>query len=308
MSASVFLIALGAPFLWALVNHTDKYLINRFFSGRANGGVGGLMIFSTFFSVLLLPFIFWMDRNVFDISLSGASLLVLAGFINALSILLYLYALNEDETTRVVPFMQLIPVFSFTFGYYLLGETITQSQLFGGFIIILGSSFLAIGGIQKDQKLYFKTKVVLLMVLHSIGFGLYGTLFKFVSLKEGFWSGAFWEAIGLVLAGCLLFSISSYRRDFLKIIRINSRIVIGVNLLSELLTIIGNWLTSFASLMTKIALVSLVAGFQPVFVLIFGILTTIFFPNIVKEDISKRDLFQKVSAIFIIIIGTTLLY
>ncbi len=308
MTLSVFLIAIGAPFLWALVNHADKYLIDKFFGTRVGGGVGGLMIFSTLFSVFLLPIIIWMDRSIFDITITGAFILMLAGAINAISILFYLYALNEGETTVVVPFMQLIPVFSFVFGYYFLNETITWLQMVGGLIIIFGSIFLALGGIHKGQKLYFRTKIVVFMTVHSIGFGLYGILFKLISLKEGFWSGAFWEAIGLIFTGCVLFCIPSYRKDFLQIIRGNSKIIIGVNLLSELLTILGNWLTAFASLMSKVVLVTLVAGFQPVFVLILGVLTTIFFPYITKEDISRRGLIQKIFAVVVIGIGTYLLY
>ncbi|MFZ2620952.1 MAG: DMT family transporter [Minisyncoccia bacterium] len=308
MTVSVFLIAIGAPFLWALVNHADKFLIDKFFGTKVGGGVGGLMIFSTLFSVFLLPIIIWMDPNIFDITVTGALILMSAGAINAISILLYLYALNEGEATVVVPFMQLIPVFSFIFGYYLLGETVTWMQVVGGMIIILGSGFLALGGIYKGQKLYFKTKIVVLMTLHSIGFGLYGILFKLISIKEGFWSGAFWEAIGLILTGCILFCIPSYRNDFLRIIRGNSKTIIGINLISELFTILGNWLTAFASLMSKVVLVTLIAGFQPVFVLVLGVLTTMFFPYIMEEDISRRALTQKIFAVVLIGIGTYLLY
>ncbi len=308
MTLSIFLLAIGAPFLWALVNHADKYLIDKFFGERESGGIGGLMIFSTLFSVVLLPFIYWMDPSVLDIDASGALILMLAGAANAVAILLYLHALNEDETTVVVPFMQLIPVFSFILGYFVLGELITGKQMLGGLIIIFGAAFIAVGGIHKGQKIHFKSKIVALMTIHSALFGIYGILFKLVSLSEGFWSGAFWEAIGLVAVGLVLCAIPSYRADFFHIIRGNSKVIIGVSLVSEMLTILGNWLAAYASLFAKIALVTLIAGFQPVFVFVLGLITTLFFPHIAREDIAGRVLVQKIAALVVILIGSYLIY
>ena len=42
---------------------------------------------------------------------------------------------------------------------------------------------------------------------------------------------------------------------------------------------------------------------QPLFVFLEGVLLTLFLPNLVSEDISKRNLFQKFIAIIIMGIG-----
>jgi drug/metabolite transporter (DMT)-like permease len=303
MSTSVFLIALAAPFLWAIVNHADKFLLSKYFKSN---GVGGLMIFSTLFSVVLLPITCWMDPNVLGIGFYGASILMCAGVLNAVAILLYLYALQDDEASVVVPFMQLVPVFSFIFGYFLLGDKLTSTQAVGGLIILFGTSILSFG-LGENRKIIFKWKVSILMVFHSMLFGLYGTLFKFISLGDGFWAGAFWEAVGLICVGIVLFQIKSYRREFFFVLKQNSKAIIGLNVVSETLTIAGNWLTAYATLLAPIALVTLVSGYQPVFVFIIGTIITIFFPHIVEEKITKRALLHKGVAIAIIILGTYLL-
>jgi len=41
---SWFLFALIGPALWALVNHIDKYIISKYFTGR---GVGSLVLFTS---------------------------------------------------------------------------------------------------------------------------------------------------------------------------------------------------------------------------------------------------------------------
>ncbi|MEY2664544.1 MAG: hypothetical protein RIT04_352 [Candidatus Parcubacteria bacterium] len=303
MTTAIFLIALAAPFLWSIVNHADKFLLSKYFKA---GGVGGLAILSTLFSIVLLPIIYFFDQSILSINPQGALILMLAGVFNALAILLYLYALQEDETSVVVPFMQLIPFFTFVFGYFILGETLSAIQIIGGCIITIGVLILSLVK-EKGMKMVFKWKVSALMIATSILFGLYGVLFKFVSLSDGFWAGAFWEAVGLILFGIVLFCISSYRKEFFSLFKQNSVPIIGLNLASEMMTIAGNWLMAYASLFVTVALVMLVSAYQPVFVLLIGTALSVFLPHLVKEDIRIKALAQKGIAIAIIVFGTYLL-
>ena len=76
-----FFIALIGPFLYALSNHIDKILLEKYFK---EGGVGTLILFSSLLSVMVLPFIFLADRTVFNIN--GISILILAieGILNVM--------------------------------------------------------------------------------------------------------------------------------------------------------------------------------------------------------------------------------
>lgn len=304
MSLGLFGFIALAPLLWSIVNHLDKYLISKYFKG---GGVGGLMIFSSFFSIILLPIILFVDKSVFSVGYIDATILILAGLANAVSIWLYLLALSYDETTIIVPFMQMIPIFSFALGYLFLGEILTINQVIGGVIIILGVILLTVN-INSREKTTIRFKTLMLMFGHSFLYALYGVLFKFVSLDEGFWSGAFWESIGLVFSGFFFFMVPSYRTEFFQVLRDNSKAVLGLNLTGEAITIIGNWITTYSSLFVPVALVSLVAAYQPLFVFIIGIFLTLYLPKIAEENITKKVLFQKIIAIFIIVGGTYLLY
>jgi drug/metabolite transporter (DMT)-like permease len=274
--------------------------VSKYFKG---GGVGGLMIFSSFFSIVLLPIIIFFDRTAFSVDLRGGIILLLAGLCNAFAIYLYLLALNEDESSVVVPFMQLIPVFTFIFGYWFLGEILTSRQIVGGIIIILGAAILSIESIS-GQPIRIKIKIVLLMTAFSALFALYSVFFKLVSVNDGFWTGAFWEAIGLIISGFVFFAIKSYRQEFFQVFKENSKAILSLNLANEAITIVGNWITTFASLFVSVALISLISGYQPLFVFIIGIVITVFLPKIGEEDISRRALIQKGVAIFIVILGT----
>lgn len=304
MSLSLILFAALAPLLWSVVNHFDKYLLSKYFKG---GGVGGLMIFSTFFSIFLLPIILYFDQNAFTLPVSGALVLMLAGACNAVAIYLYLIALNEDEASIIVPFFQLIPVFTFLAGYLVLGETLTTLQIIGGGIILLGVSLISFYR-EAGEKLQFKWKIALLMISASLLFSVYTILFKFVSLGEGFWSGVFWEAVGLIATGFIFCLVPGYWAQFVDVFKSNSKAVLSINVLSEILTILGNWITAYATLLAPAVLVALIAGYQPLFVFMIGIGLTLLLPRLTEENISKKALFQKGAAIVLVVIGTSLLY
>ncbi|MBU4142239.1 hypothetical protein KKE99_05225, partial [Patescibacteria group bacterium] len=87
----------------------------------------------------------------------------------------------------------------------------------------------------------------------------------------------------------------------------NKRAVLGWNTTNEVLNIIAKIIMNFATLLAPLALVWVVNGFQPFFVLFFGIIITLFFPRFSKENLLKKHLAQKVIAILIIFIGVYLL-
>src|SRR3989338_11582835 len=103
MDVASFFIALIGPLLYALSNHIDKILLEKYFK---EGGVGTLILFSSLLSAMALPFIFLADRTVFNIN--GMSILVLAvvGILNVLVLWCWLLALKTEEASVAVVFYQ----------------------------------------------------------------------------------------------------------------------------------------------------------------------------------------------------------
>jgi hypothetical protein len=62
-------------------------------------------------------------------------------------------------------------------------------------------------------------------------------------------------------------------------------------------------LTAFAFTLAPVSLVLVVSGYQPLFVLILGVLITMFFPTLQKEKIGAKFLVYKIIAIALILIG-----
>lgn len=299
-----FLIALIPPALWSVTNHFDKYLLSKYFK---SGGVGALMIFSSLTGLFLLPIIILLHPEVLRFNINSL-LIALNGFLNILASLPYFYALQKDDTSITVPLFQLIPVFTYTLAYLFLGETLQTNQIVGGLLIIIG----AIGIVLKkdtNHKINFKKEVLFLMVLSSILFSLNFIFFKAIAIKEAsFWWTSFWEYTGFSFLALLLFLfIKPYREEFIQVIKKNRVVVLGLNGINEVINIIAKISFNFASLLTPITLTWVANGFQPFFVFIYGIMLTLFFPKITKENISTNQLIQKFIAISIMFVGSWLI-
>ena len=294
---SWFFIALLSPVLHAAANHIDKYLLSRYFKG---GGTATLIIFSSIFGLVVLPFIVLIEPNVLDITPSHALLLLLSGIIYTVYLIPYFYALNQDEASIVVPLFQTVPIFGYILAYFVLGETLNNQQIFASLLIISGAVFLSLDLNQK--RLTIKKNIFLAMLLSSFLVALGALIFKFVAIQETFWVSSFWNYIGYAIVGSFLLTfIKSYRKQFLKVIHRNKLSILTVNSFNEILFIIGALGMTFASLLAPLALVLVVDGLQPFFVLVYGIIITLFLPKLGEESLLKKDLIQKIIAILLLV-------
>jgi drug/metabolite transporter (DMT)-like permease len=244
------------------------------------------------------------------VSIRDIFILLCAGVLAAVSITFYLSALKREEATIVVPLMQMIPVFGYIFGYIILGETLTSLQILASLIIISGAIILSLEFVE-EEKIKLKRNVLILMCGCAVFFALYETLFKFVAIEVGFVNSTFWEHFGILLYGFILFiSSHRYREDFKQILfkKYKRFEILSINVISEVLTLIGNIVTNFALLLAPLAMVQLVSVYQPVFTFIIGIALTLFFPRISTEKITTKHMLHKTFSIAIILIGSYLIF
>ena len=112
--------------------------------------------------------------------------------------------------------------------------------------------------------------------------------------------------LALVGMGIFIF-IRSYRENFISALKNNSKNILSLNVLNESIYIAGNVSVAYAYLLAPVGLVLLTQSFQPVFILIIGVILTVFFPGIIVEKIEAKHIWQKIIAIGITGIGTCLL-
>lgn len=299
-----FLVAIVGPFLYAITNHIDKILLEKYFK---EGGVGTLMLFSSLLSAMALPFIYLGDTTVFSVDIFNILILSFVGLLNILLLWFYLMALKNDEASVIIVFYQLVPVLGFILGYLILGETLTKIQLIAMAIIVLGTSIVSFE-VNTENKFTIKTQTISYMLGASLCWALGGVIFKSVALEENVLRSLFWEHVMLTIFGIFIFVlVPTYRKHFMLALKNNSKAILSLNITNEALYMIGNLAVAFAYLMAPVALVLLTESFQPIFVLLIGVFLTLFFPKITKENISTRHLWQKGMAIVITGIGTYIL-
>jgi len=299
-----FFLALIGPFLYALTNHIDKILLEKYFK---ESGVGTLMLFSSLLSALALPVLFLADPMALSVSTFNIAVLALVGTLNVLVLLFYFLALRDEEASVVIVFYQLVPVFGLILSYFILGETLTDIQVLAMAIIIFGTTVISFE-IDNDNHFRLRRKTVFLMLFASFFWALGSVIFKAVALEENVWRSLFWEHAMLTLIGILIFVfMRPLRIHFVQAWRENSRSILALNFLNEVLYMLGNVVFSFAYILAPISLVLLVDSFQPIFVLAIAIVLTVFFPSLTAEKVYAKHLGQKIFAILVTGVGAFLL-
>lgn len=302
-----FLIALGATLLWAIVNIIDDFLVSKYSEKEKERSSGGLVLFSSLIGLAIAFFILFFKNGIFNISNLDKILLFVNGGLTITWIILYLYALEIEEVSNVVPWFLMVPVFGYVLGYFFLGETLTINQMIGSGVIVFGSFLISLDYSNRKNKI--KIKPVIYMLGACIALAVSGFIFKFVTIDGDFWVSSFWEYLGLGFLGLLLYLfVPKYRNEFLYMNKKGGKKIFLVNIFSEIMSVSGNLLTNFALLLAPISMVFLVGTFQPAIVLILAFLGTKFLPHIIKENISRKVMIPKIFSIIIMIIGSIFLF
>jgi drug/metabolite transporter (DMT)-like permease len=244
---------------------------------------------------------------VLSVSPAHVALLLVGGALNITGVVLSLYAMHQDQASVVSTLFQMIPVFNYVLAYLVLGETLTPVQVVAAVLILVGAVLVSLD--LTGSRIRLKRSVFLQMALASLLIAANAVLFKTVALAEEFWVSTFWSYVSLALVGIALFGlVRTYREQFLRTLRLNSVPVIGLNVFNELLAVVGYVMISYATLLVPIALVSVLSGFQPMMVFLIGALLTLALPRLGREDLSGRQVAQKLAAMAIILVGTWLLH
>lgn len=294
MSWIVFAIAATA--FYAVSNYIDKFLIEKrvrdYFVLTILGGI----IVSVFGTAIIL------FRHLPIFSPSQTILILLAGISMELALLPYYKAISLDDVSRVVPTFQIIPIFVFALSYIFIGEKLTSPQFLGFWLVLIGAYLLSLKKLGKE--IFALRKSVPWIILASIMWAVPSVIFRFITIEINFWDALGYEFIGAALGILLLLLIPRIRARFINEARNIKKSVWGILVSNEFVYLVGRMLGFYAiAIAPAVSLAAALNGFQPLVVLIYGVILSIWFPNIIKEDIKKSTIFVKIIAIAIIFAG-----
>jgi uncharacterized membrane protein len=221
------------------------------------------------------------------------------------AMLFYLRAIQTEEASVVAPLFQASTLFTFLLGWFFLHEKLGWVQIAGAALVVGGALSLSM---ERGFHLHrFKLRLVVLMLAATFAVALASVLFKFFAVRDDFWTTTFWTFAGEGLFGAVLLTLPHRARKFRALIRRNPGAVLGVNGANELINLGGGLGVRYASLLAPVALVSAISSTATLFVFVFGILLTLFFPRLGREDISVRNLIQKGLGALLIAAGVVLI-
>jgi EamA-like transporter family len=228
----------------------------------------------------------------------------LAGILYMTALLLYLRALQSDEASVVAPFFQAGPLFGYVLAYVVLGETLTRQQMAGGAMIIVGALIVSFR-LGQSMKM-FKARLAVRMLVCGFIMALASLIFKIFAIRVEFWTTTFWMFLGEGLFGAALLMIPSYRRQFTALLRANTAALLSINASNELINLGGGLGNRYALLFAPLSIVQAIGSTTTLFVFAFGVLLSVFFPKLGREDLSGGELAQKGIAALIVAAGVAL--
>ena len=296
------LYAFSGPILWAASTHIDKFLVDKYFR---DSDTAVLMVFTALLGVIALPVIWLFEPRVLALPWLATGVMTASGILYMGAMLFYLRAIQTEEASVVAPLFQANTLFTFALGVIVLHEMPRWQQLVGAALVVAGAL-----GLSLDKRMHlssFKPRLVLLMLAATFAVALSSVVFKFFAVRDEFWSTTFWTFVGEDLFGGAILAVPKYRRQFLVLFRKNPGAVIGVNAANELINLGGGLRVRYASLLAPMALVSAISATTTFFVFLFSILLTLFFPRLGHEDLSARNVIQKVIGGVLIMAGVALI-
>jgi len=295
------IFAFSGPVLWAVSVHLDKYLVERFFK---ESDVAVLLLFTALVGVLLLPFIWYYEPSVTNPTAGSMALIILSGILYMGAMLLYLQALQNEEASVVAPFFQASPLFGYVLAYAVLGETLSGRQMAGGALIVIGALIVSVRFGQGRPA--FKARLAALMLACGFALAVSALIFKIFAIEVEFWTTTFWLFVGEGLFGCALLLVPSYRRQFIAVLRANTVALLSINGSNELINLGGGLGNRYALMFAPLSIVQAIGSTTTLFVFAFGVVLSVLFPGLGREDLSGRELAQKGVAAVLVAIGVAL--
>lgn len=290
------LAAFTSPILHAWANILDNHLSNKLFAK-----IEPLIFFSSIIGMCILPIIIFISPPHF-ISIKFAGIIFIVSLIEVVYLFPYYYALRHADTSIVASLFSLGKLFVPILAYLFISEKLSLHQYIGFFILTLSGIILSI-----DFKKMALNKAFVLMSVVSIILAVQSILLKYVyEAGMGYGTSIFWMTLfQFFIAFCLIIKPGNFR-ELLKSknqIRSAGKLL----LLMEVLSYVGSLGSYYALFLIPVTIAKGIGSTQPLFVLIYALIFSKFYPNFFREYLGKDGVLKKVTLFVLTIVGMLLI-
>jgi len=285
------LIAQG---IWAFTSLIDKIVISK-------GYIKSPFVYIISNGLMNLGLIFLMSFVGFKpLKFMDFLIALFSGLMLSASVIAYYKAVQYDEISKIKIMFQMEPILVLMLSFIFLGNVLTKNQ-FIGFIFLICAGIII--SYKKEKKLFKLSKAFYPAVL-SIFFGaLYVISAKHIYSITGFWSAFLWLRLTSLSALFVLIA-PSIRKEFAKTIKQINKKVRKLLLFKMIIDFSAFIFAGYALLNGPVSLVVVLeSAVAPLFIFILTLLTTIYLPRIIKEEVNKKAILTKLFAIISTILG-----
>lgn len=307
-----FFLTIISYLMLALVNLGDKFVVDKLLRNSKAYvfavGILGAIVF------LVAPwFLSWPGLFLFLVN-------ILAGAFFVFALWTMYESLKLGEASRVVVVIgSIIPLFTIIFSIIFLKQKFNGNQWLGMFLLFLGMIIISFIISRRKKwgiflnRIYsifygaYDKKWIFLAFLSALLYSLFFIATKYAYQQQEFVSSFIWIRGGSLLVVLLFLLNKKDRQDIFKSFKVKTKSPIKVGkgfiFINQGLGSLAVLIQNYAVYLGPVAVINALQGVQYAFLLILGIFFSIFFPKILKEDISRKTLIKKILAIILIGLG-----
>ena len=258
--------------------------------------------FISVFVIVIIPFIkFGLPNEKVFFWIVAEALVYILGLYAMFS------ALEKFDVSRVMTTIGAIqPILIFALTWIIWGPQAMSTAVILAFVLLLMGSYLI--SFKKNSKANGEYLIVTLLA--AALFSLDYVFSKIVFLNQPFLQGFIWMRIFVFLFALLFLVSKNNRKEIFKKQNILNKktgaIFIGTHTSGGIANILQGFAISLAPIVF-LPIVNSLRGIQYVFLFLMTLFLSVFFPKILKEDLSKKIIIQKVVSIILIGIGLAIL-
>lgn len=295
-----FIFIFSATLFWALVNIIDKHITGQ----RMESYPVALCIAHAMVQVLFIPVM--LIVFISDINTDFHYTVPLIGILDLVATYFYYKGIKNSEASVFSILLKTSPIFVLLFSFILLGSTFDILNYVGMFCFLIASFIIY------DFKKLKKVDVnrsVLFIILSACLIALSSVLRK-ISINNGDtpFTIVLWSVITMFIIAIPLFVIKKKSRVGLNRIFLKNKRNTLYYGTSGLFEFSGVLLYTFSINELNVSIASFISSSQPVFVFVISAFLTLKKTKSFKEDLSIRSILIKSISIFLILLGTILVY
>jgi uncharacterized membrane protein len=291
-----FVFALLCPAFWGLNNVFYKFLMTKKFRGYFP-----MLSFMGLVDVIFAVIVCLVNPASFIFPTALYAMTV--GLFPLLAFWFYSKALMVEEISRITPLFQFISIFVVFLSVIFLNEILSVQRYFGVATIVIASILISYRNSKSGKSLSSALKF---MIPFSVVLAVHAILEKSLLTYIDYWSLFFWNILGAFCGILFLLTFSKPRRELADAVSAVGKRAFFIVFVGEGVYFLGTICWLIAASMGYVSLVSAFAGLQHFFVFIYVLLSSLFVPKLLKEEMTRNVIVLKISAIALMFAGTLL--